>query len=80
YKFTFLCFCVLAGIYAYAGDNTDTLSSSDYQYQMPKHLDPLYNGPLRYIIFGVVVALILYVSYRYFEANRVGKDIFHEPR
>lgn len=25
----------------------------------------MYNGPLPYIVFGVVIALILYVGYRY---------------
>ena len=80
YKFTFLCFCLVAGIYAYAQDNADTLSSSDYHAPTPKHLDPLYNGPLRYIIFGVVIALILFVSYRYWSDNRVVKDISHNPQ
>lgn len=78
YKFSFLFFCLLAGIYAYAQDNTDTLSSADYHVQAPDHLDPFYNGPLRYIIFGVVLALILFVTYRYWSDNRAGKDIWHD--
>ena len=78
YKFSFLLFLILSGIYAYAQDNTDTLTSADYHVQVPKHMDPIYNGPLRYIIFGVVLVLILYVSYRYYSDNKAGKDILHD--
>jgi hypothetical protein len=83
-KFSFLFLCLLAGVSAYAQDSAqnsiDTLSSSSYHIEMPKHLDPFYNGPLRFIIMGVAIALILYVSYRYWDANRMGKDIWHDPQ
>jgi hypothetical protein len=80
YKLLFLGLCLFTGVYAFAQENTDTLTSADYHVTMPKHLDPFYNGPLRFILMGVVIALILYISYRYYEANRIGKDIFHDPQ
>ena len=57
---------------------TDTLPESAYTFQPPKHIINLYNGPLPYIVFGVVIALLAYGCYRYWRDN-VSDDITHTP-
>ena len=80
-KATSMFLCLMTGVYAYAQDTVEqssTLTSADYHVQMPKTMDPVYNGPLRFIVMGLALVLILYVTYRYWDANRRGKDILHE--
>lgn len=66
-KFPFLILGMMISIYAFA--QTDTLPDSAYNIKNPKHVFSLYNGAFPFIVFGVVIVLILYVSYRYWHDN-----------
>lgn len=56
----------------------DSLAQGDHPASY--YSNPLYDGPWRFIIAGVVIAVILGVCYRYYAAAKVGKDIWHDPQ
>jgi hypothetical protein len=71
--FMLLCAYVLPGIYSYTYGQeavTDTLPESAYQIDVPKHVVNVYSSFVPYVLFGIVIALILYVSFRYWNDNR----------
>ena len=76
YKLLLICLSITAACYAGA----DTLTTTDYHYVPPKHMDPVYNGPFRFIVVGVILAVMAYVGYRYYASARGGQDIWHDPQ
>lgn len=71
---------LFTGINAIAQEATDTLTSADYHITPPAHYNYMYNGPLRFIVMGIVIAVILGVTYHYWKQASEGKDIWHDPQ
>ncbi len=59
---------------------TDTLPESAYKIDLPKHVVNVYSNFVPYVLFGIVGALILYVSFRYWNDNRPHKHLPHSPQ
>lgn len=77
--FTLICICLFAGNYTFAQETAnDTLPESAYQMNVPKHVVNVYSDFVPYVLFGIIIALILYVSYRYWHDNRNSR-INHTP-
>ena len=70
YMFSFLVADLLFLNFASAQEAvTDTLPESAYHIEIPKHVVNIYSDFVPYILFGIVIALMLYVSYRYWHDN-----------
>jgi hypothetical protein len=83
YIFTLLFLYLLAGIsYTYSQEAvTDTLPESAYKIDVPKHVVNIYSNFVPYVLFGIVIALILYVSFRYWNDNRPHPhNHYHTPQ
>lgn len=75
-KFTLLFFALLSGIASFAQDDQ---SGSIYDVKQSRHHLEMYSGFFPYVVFGVVIVFLGYVSYRYWRDNRTDDDIYHTP-
>lgn len=50
--------------------NAPPLPESAYQLEVPKQVTNINSPFVPYLLFGIVIAAILYVSYRYWSDNR----------
>ena len=53
----------------------DTLPSSAYELQVPVHTPTFYTLHMQGILFTVLILLMAYVSYRYWNDNRAKKNV-----
>lgn len=77
YTFTSLCIIMLSSMYAIAQDAVqDTLPESAYNMQVPKRVVNVYSDFVPYVLFGIVLAGMAYLSYRLWADNRPAHDDF----
>jgi hypothetical protein len=75
-RFLLLALALLPAIYSFAQDDQ---SGSIYDVKQSRHHLEMYSGFFPYVVFGVVVALLGYVSYRYWHDNQTDDHTGHEP-
>ena len=77
YRFGLLCSFMLAATYSFAADDANR---SVYDVTTtPRHHIEMYSGFFPYLIFGVVIVFLGYVSYRYWKDNQPEDDMHHTP-
>jgi hypothetical protein len=75
-KFALLTLLMLATFSSFAQDGSGSVYDVK---QFSKHHVELYSGFLPYVVFGVVLVILGYVSYRYWRDNQEDDGASHEP-